>query len=483
MVGTAEWNKWVKKAFVATSLQLQKQRQATATEKQLARVQAITSDLAVSGNAEVWKHVLAALPPDHAVDPDKAMREPQNMEMWLRIADRLRFNILVDAPEVLTADNVWRPLSPDEVEDLPSNLNGSGYHLAPLTAVRTFMAAARRTKINPVKEYLHMVLADDTIPTLDLDELAPTLFCFGDRFAVDDELSRTLLRKWLIGTVKRVLEPGCEMQGMLVLVGEQGCGKSGFFKGLMPDDSWVITTQAENSRDQREVMQRGWITVIEELDGMTGKKDAAFIKNLITNAVDTMRMAYAKSAWSYRRSNTMAATVNTRDWQRDVTGSRRFWAIDLTPVLMDDDELEEYAQHIREATARLRDSIWKTALLAVMNGEQPFLTGEARKQLNASNLEYRPDSSIADALYKWQLHFNEGSYTSAVEALINSKAYEGDAARLGLPAQRGLLNEATGVLKELGYKSVRMPTGSRERVWVKTSKDNPTPADCINRVW
>ena len=46
------------------------------------------------------------------------------------------------------------------------------------------------------------------------------------------------LRTFMLGAVKRVFQPGCKFELMLVLVGGQGAGKSTFLRSLAMEPDW-----------------------------------------------------------------------------------------------------------------------------------------------------------------------------------------------------------------------------------------------------
>lgn len=75
-----------------------------------------------------------------------------------------------------------------------------------------------KNKYNPIIDYLNTVEWDGQkrIESLFIDLLD----------ADDTELNRYMTKIWFVAAVKRIFEPGCKFDNMIVLQGEQGIGKS-----------------------------------------------------------------------------------------------------------------------------------------------------------------------------------------------------------------------------------------------------------------
>ena len=114
---------------------------------------------------------------------------------------------------------------------------------------------------HPVREYLRFLEWDGT-------ERAATAVC--DYLGADDTpLNRAMTRLWLIAAVKRIMQPGCKFDYVLILTGAQGVGKSTFFRTLASprwfNDGLPDVTKAKDAGEQ---IQGAWITEIAELNGI-----------------------------------------------------------------------------------------------------------------------------------------------------------------------------------------------------------------------
>lgn len=207
---------------------------------------------------------------------------------------------------------------------------------------------AARNSFHPVRDYFHSLPAWDGCSRLDT---------FIARFlgADDIPLNRAFGRKWLCAAVKRVFQPGCKFDHVLVLQGAQGIGKSAFGRALVPLPEWV--SESVNVADKaREVIENTRGILIVELAELAGKsnKEVEAIKKFITTTEDKARGAYQHKVEAVPRQFVFYATTNQHEFLTDATGNRRWWPvmpreIDLAGIVAD------------------RDQIWAEALSAYSN--------------------------------------------------------------------------------------------------------------------
>jgi hypothetical protein len=143
--------------------------------------------------------------------------------------------------------------------------------------------------------------------------------------AVDDPYTRAIGKAWLVGLVARVYRPGCDMQTMLILEGKQGIGKSRSLKAL--GGRWYVeTTDKMDNKDFLLAAHRSLIFDLAEL-GAYKYADFAFVKGLLSTAVDLIRAPYGRKAEVKPRRFIIVGTTNEDLYLRDLTGNRRFWPI------------------------------------------------------------------------------------------------------------------------------------------------------------
>ena len=146
--------------------------------------------------------------------------------------------------------------------------------------------------------------------------------------ADDTELNRYMTKIWFVAAVKRIFEPGCKFDNMIVLQGEQGIGKSSICDLISLNFSNNVSLNEIGHKDLINKLNRTWIAVVDELDSFN-KKEMSNIKTFISNTKDTARLAFGKNAETYSRHCVFIGSTNDSTFLRDNTSDveRRFWVI------------------------------------------------------------------------------------------------------------------------------------------------------------
>jgi predicted P-loop ATPase len=174
----------------------------------------------------------------------------------------------------------------------------------------------------------------------------------------------------LIAAVKRVKEPGCKYDEMLVLECGQGLNKSSALRALSPNADWFSDHFPLNV-DAKQLIEHTlgkWIVEAAELAGKR-KTEVEALKSTLSRQVDgPVRLAYAHLPVERARQFVVVGTTNSTAYLIDSTGARRFWpvkieAFDVAKVLDMRDQLWAEAAY-REATGesiRLKKELWPDA--------------------------------------------------------------------------------------------------------------------------
>lgn len=209
---------------------------------------------------------------------------------------------------------------PSILSDLLKQNGAKGCGTARVKEFLSCIADARR--YNPVIEYLHAQKWDgqDRLPGL-----------YATLGIESDEKYQTYLRKWLLQCV--VLAKNDEQnpigaEGVLVLLGSQGAGKTSFFRKLCPNPRWFAEGVSLDIRDKDSQIRAlgSWICELGELDATT-KKEQPALKAFLTAAEDRIRLPYDTAPTRAARHTSFCGTVNDDRFLRDTTGSRRYWTI------------------------------------------------------------------------------------------------------------------------------------------------------------
>lgn len=253
----------------------------------------------------------------------------------------------------------WRPLREGDPVALAAFLQAEGIDLRPGTVAGVLQSVAEENPFHPVRDYFQGLRWDGT-PRLDT-----MLVTYCGAPVKSPDHARYLAAAgstWMIGTVARVMQPGCQMDTTLVLEGPQYAGKSSFGR-ILASEPWFADQIADmHSKDASADLQGKLIVEHAEL-GQMRRGDVDTIKAFLTRRVDHYRPSYARLTIDAPRQCTFMASTNEASYLRDTTGNRRF-----QPFLCGVIDLV--------ALERDRDQLWAEAFSRYSAGEPWHMTGE-----------------------------------------------------------------------------------------------------------
>lgn len=194
---------------------------------------------------------------------------------------------------------------------------------------------------------------------------------------------------WLISAVARACQPGCKVDHMLILHGEQGKGKSSA-AGILAGPQWFSDTPLTiGDKDAYLSMDGKLIVEMAELEALNRAESTA-IKSFVSSRTDRYRPPYARRAVDVPRRCVFVGTTNHDEILKDDTGDRRFW-----PVSCGDID--------RAGLARDREQLWAEAT-ALYKAGQPWhpVTTEDKRLCEQAQSEYKtvdPWQSVIAAGY------------------------------------------------------------------------------------
>ncbi len=241
------------------------------------------------------------------------------------------------------------------------------------------IAAAQDRKFHPILQYLHSV---------DWDGVERLHSMARDYLGSDSQMHADMVRKFMIGACARVINPGCKLDTVLVLSGDEGLRKSSFFIGLGAQwhaDSFIDLT----SKDGLMQLHSSWLYEFAEIENVLAGRAASRTKSWITSAHDTFRAPYARVTEHKARSTIVCGTTNRDRFLSDETGSRRFWII---PV-------RNRIDHV--LLAEMRDQLWAEAANAVESGESWWLDDVVERERASTNEEHAELDSWSEVVALW----------------------------------------------------------------------------------
>ncbi|QVV66537.1 DNA polymerase [Synechococcus sp. LA31] len=287
---------------------------------------------------------------------DRATPTSLQLQEWLAFSHTIRFNELTRVPEV----------DGNPITDLGLTYQlvaqQHGIEAGKNQAADALVFVAKTNTYNPVAEYLEGLRANEATPLMELSEVAK-LFGLDPR----DELSAGLLQRALAGTTKRGLEPGAKFDQCPILRSrDQGLGKTEALRSLA-GPGWGDTLGKLDSRESlsgwkvTSKMARCWILELGEVDQLTKGRCSSEVKDWITTRNDIYAEKREINASEHPRRCVPWGTTNESELLNDITGSRRFWIIEVVHRIDWD------------LIAHERDRIWRTALAWLDAGTETWL--------------------------------------------------------------------------------------------------------------
>ena len=145
----------------------------------------------------------------------------------------------------------------------------------------------------------------------------------------DSDYVYEVLKHFMMEALLRVFYPGIKADEMLCLVGQQGAGKSTFFRFLSLKDNW-FSDDLRDLGDKKvfESIRGHWIIEMSEMIAAISAKSNEEIKSFLSRQKDTYRTAYARFEKDRKRQCVFAGSTNTYQFiPFDRTGARRFLPI------------------------------------------------------------------------------------------------------------------------------------------------------------
>jgi predicted P-loop ATPase len=290
--------------------------------------------------------------------------------LMTRFGSRIQFNLMSQKIEI---DGTRLTLNqPKTAWNTVLGLTGN---YAASDIVDAVSGYALERSYHPVQKYLEVLEGDNSVEPYPLDAIAKNFL------GVSDDFSALLVMKWLIAAVARAMDPGCQVDTILIFQGEMGLQKSKFFRSLVKDPSWFssgVSSSKASEKDQKITLHAGWIHDLGEVGSIYKKREIQELRQFITSTHDEFRPPYARESEVFARRFVFCGTANENDFMADSHGSRRWWVVPVTDKI----SLPSGAEV---------DSIWKAAMMAYRQGQQWWLTDLEDAMNTAKNLEFYGD--------------------------------------------------------------------------------------------
>ncbi len=304
-------------------------------------------------------------------------------------AHRLTFDEMVVAPML-----DGKALEDADVTQIRVDIEHTeGVEIGKEMASDAILRVARQNSAHPVKAYLRSLVHDGVkrIGTVASEYLGAT-----------DALSNVMVARTLIAAVARALEPGCQLDSCLVLVGDEGLRKSTFFRtiaGMWFGDSAVDI----GDRKGVMTMKAAWLYEWPEVERMMLKKAESEIKAFVTQRDDKFIPMYGRGVTTSLRSTIVVGTTNEDRFLTSSTGSRRWWIVTVTKKIDVVRLTAERDQILAEAVAEYdaRTAAKEAGVHADVNPHRWHLNEEEEAARKVRNEDYQTVSADEQTVGSW----------------------------------------------------------------------------------
>lgn len=282
-----------------------------------------------------------------------------------------------------------------EISGLPPEYSGEDSYNTLVTLITDFMAGmSYRRATSPIVFDALSVIANENRYHPVLELLNTELWDGKNRLpdiyhmmGITDDFHKTLVKKWAMQTVAVLYnsdENPIAAQGVLVLQGEQGIGKTQLFRHLAIREQFFKggATLDMSNKDSLMSATKVWICELGEIDSTT-KKEQSALKAFLTEQVDRFREPYARAETVRPRRTAFCGTVNPARYLRDETGNRRYWTIPVKEIdinMVFQRPPEWYAQFWRQVHEAYK-----------RNPEGYLLTKQEQERINESNSDFETE--------------------------------------------------------------------------------------------
>jgi len=245
---------------------------------------------------------------------------------------------------------------------------------AEATLVAGVAMAASDNKFHPVREYL------DSLPAWDGIERLP--FWLSECLGANETTYTRMVGPWFVmNLVRRIREPGCQADYMIVLEGKQGKQKSTSLRTLVGRDEWFADTPIRiGDKDALLNLAGKWLYEIAELDSFS-RAEITAVKQYLTSRIDRVREPFARRPTDRSRSCCFAGTTNQDEYSKDSTGARRLWPVACDGEIKLGKLAEDRDQMFAEAIARLAsDDAEKRRCWPTRDEEEKYLVPEQERR-------------------------------------------------------------------------------------------------------
>ena len=218
---------------------------------------------------------------------------------------------------------------------------------------------ANKHHYDPFKNYIESLTYDDS---RDWIEYLLTDVLKVEMWEEYSDLYKAELRMWLYAAIKRVYEPGCKFDNILVFVSKNGgTGKTSVIENLFDVNgqsySKIVDASQQINMNDRFFQQCASNVCINFDEVAMKSANVNKIKTMLTQQSDEWHTLYAVADAPTKRSFVFAGSTNNTDFLKDYTTmfERRWWIIKVTEDTSNGIHVNSI---FNDKELNLRDKIW-----------------------------------------------------------------------------------------------------------------------------
>jgi predicted P-loop ATPase len=141
-----------------------------------------------------------------------------------------------------------------------------------------------------------------------------------------DDYHQAIAAKLQIAAVRRVRQPGCKHDHLVVFEGDQGILKSSVISALFGADWYTDQISDISSKDAAGDLRGKWVVEFSEIEKLI-KADVETLKSFVSRPIDHYRPPYGRRTIDIPRQGVFTGTTNDQEYLRDPSGNRRIWPL------------------------------------------------------------------------------------------------------------------------------------------------------------
>jgi predicted P-loop ATPase len=251
------------------------------------------------------------------------------------------------------------------------------------------------------------------------------------------------------------MQPGSQVDHVLVLAGQQGAGKTHTARILALESEYFLGNLPDlRNKDAALVLPGRWIVELAELSAVR-RAEVESTKSFITQCEDTYRPPYGRRSVSIPRQCVFLGTTNETCFLRDRTGNRRWWPVSVGTV-----DLELLRKDVEQ--------LWAEAVHLYQSGQPWHLNGEALKLAEEAQAERvaLTEVDVAVAEYLSQIPSDRVSTRDVMRDALHldplSSSYAEQAQRLG--------SQVANAMTAAGWQRLKRKGKGRDRIYVRQGR-------------